>query len=343
MLHTATSFMCKWKESQEEFLMARENVFSRISSSAIPVVLLFYPGVLWLLLETENSPFPPLWWLIKCPYQSLKKSLSDTLSWVLLKSNTEYYKVYARESEGLFGTSLIELFVVTILREGFSIWVLSNSSDVISERGAAIISTQEWELGGSDRVCVGESSWTESAAGWGSEGLLESVGTDTELGCEEEVESDRGGVGGGRSDPASEREGEATVKGTGTETASVSVTEVAGDWSLCVGAKESEGRGGEFNSVCEVINIVVLLAWWLTSTSSGSELSCSNSGQNGSSTCRNTRGIILQTRHSRQQRTLTHTHTNTLKLKEDLLCFLIFSLSFGVFFHSCACKTTIRS
>lgn len=94
-----------------------------------------------------------------------------------------------------------------------------------------------------------ESSLTESVA-CGLEGLLESGGTDTELGCEAEVQSDREG---GRTDSASETEGEATtVRGTGT--ASVSVREAAQDRSLWVGEEESEGRGPEFNSVCEVMH-----------------------------------------------------------------------------------------
>lgn len=109
-------------------------------------------------------------------------------------------------------------------------------------------------MGGSDWVCGGmhESSSTESAPEGGVEGLLESGGTDTEHGCEAEVQSDRGG---GRTDPASEKEGEATtVRGA----ASVSVREAVQGGSLWVGEEEADGRRLEFNSVSEVMNTVVL-------------------------------------------------------------------------------------
>ncbi len=97
-----------------------------------------------------------------------------------------------------------------------------------------------------------ESSLTESVV-CGLERLLESGGTDTELGCEAEVQSDRGGGG---TDSTSERKGEATtVRGTGVASASVSVREAAQDRSLWLGEEESEGRGLEFNSVCEVMHV----------------------------------------------------------------------------------------
>lgn len=136
-----------------------------------------------------------------------------------------------------------------------------------------------------------------------SEGLLKSGETDTEHGCEAEEQFGRRGGGGGSTDSASEKEGEAMAV-RGTETMSVSVRKVLQDRSLCVGDEESEGRGLEFNSVCEAINTVALLVGRLTSSSSGSEFSCSDRGQNGSSTCRNTRVIILQTGHNARTHTL---------------------------------------
>lgn len=66
-----------------------------------------------------------------------------------MKANTESHKVYAREPEGLFDTCKLqtsslceELCDVTILTGGSSIGVRLDSSDRISERGAAIASTQ---------------------------------------------------------------------------------------------------------------------------------------------------------------------------------------------------------
>lgn len=224
--------------------------------------------------------------------QEGKSPRTNTKSWVC-------HKVYPRES-GLF----------CIAMSRFSIWVQWDSSDIISGRGTAITSTQMLELGGPDWVCGGmhESFSTESAPGWGSDWPLESRRADTMHGCERGVQSDRGG-----GDSEAEWEGEATTV-KGTEGASDTVREVVQDRSLCVGGEESEGRGLEFNSVSEIMNTVLLLGGWLTSSSSGSEYSCSDRGQNGSRTCRNTRGIILQTRHSMQR----HTHIQHPSKATDL-------------------------
>lgn len=176
-------------------------------------------------------------------------------------------------------------------------------SDGISKKGAAIRSTRRWESCGSDRVWGGAlaSSATEGVPKRELEGLLVRGGA--EHGSEAEVQSIRGG--GGRADSASEKEGEATAD-RGTDTASLPVWEAARGTSVMARREESEGWGLEFRSVCEVMTIAVLLAGWVASSSSGPEISCSDTRPNGSRTCRDTRGIKLQTRHSRH----THTHRN---------------------------------
>lgn len=112
-------------------------------------------------------------------------------------------------------------------------------------------------MGGSDCVCAGmnESSSGVSSPEGGLERLLGSEGIDTEQGREAEVQSDRGG--GGKPELASGKEGEAMTV-TGTETASVSVREAVEDRSAWVEDEEPEGGGLGFNSVCEVINTLVL-------------------------------------------------------------------------------------
>ena len=99
-------------------------------------------------------------------------------------------------------------------------------------------------------VCGGmhESFSAESAPKWESEGLLESGGADTKHSCGAEVHPDREG-GTTTTDSASKREGEAIA-------VSISVREAVYDRSLWV--EESEGRGLEFNSVCAIMNIVLL-------------------------------------------------------------------------------------
>lgn len=115
-------------------------------------------------------------------------------------------------------------------------------------------------MGVSDSGCgaMHESSSAESTPEGGLEGLLESGGTNTKHGSEAEVQSDKGGGGGGRTtDSASEKEGEATTV-RGTETASVFVREAVQDRSLSGKEEGSDGKRREFNSVCEVVNKVVL-------------------------------------------------------------------------------------
>lgn len=89
----------------------------------------------------------------------------------------------------------------------------------------------------------------------------------------------------------------------GTRLISVSVTTTSQDRSFCVAAEDSEEREEGFNSDWEGKNNVALLAGWMTSTSSGSEFSCSDREQNGSSTCRNTRVITLHTSYGEQTQT----------------------------------------
>lgn len=118
------------------------------------------------------------------------------------------------------------------------------------------------------------------ASGWGSQSG-ETVAAHC---CEAEVEfgkrgGEREGEEGGVAQSASETEG---IRRTDTMSASL---------SLCVGGDESRGREAEFKSVGKGGGTVALTAGRLISSSSGSPNSCSDIGQNGSRTCRNTRAV----------------------------------------------------
>lgn len=165
--------------------------------------------------------------------------------------------------------------------------------------GHVFASTQGWESDGLGLGCGGShDSWrTESGPKWESERLTESGATGTKFGCEAEAQSDRGAEREETSASAFSRE-EWFRAGRETETATVSTSRGEQDSSLRVGEEESEGRWVAFNSVSEVM-LTVALCGSVTSSSSWSEVSCSDRGQNGSSTCRNIRGITLRTEHSR--------------------------------------------
>lgn len=171
-----------------------------------------------------------------------------------------------------------------------------DSSDGTLETGAGFTPINGWVLGESDWVW----GWRRESSSAGrsperaSEGLEESGETDTKHGCKAEAQSGREE---GRTDSASEKEAEAVRVG-GAEATPVSVGEVLWGGTLCAGDEESEERGRQFNSVCEPVNTVALPVGWSAPSSSGSKFSCSDRGQNGSSTCRNTKVITLQTRTS---------------------------------------------
>lgn len=168
-----------------------------------------------------------------------------------------------------------------------------------------IISVKGGGLGGCDSV---ESSSTEWAPEWESERLIKSGEADPECGCGAEVQFGRGG----RPASASEKE-EAAMALKGTEAKLVSVRTVQQDRSFCVAAEDSEEKEQELNSVWDSKSTVGVLAGWMTSTSSGSEYR----GQNGSSTCRNTRVILLHTRYGRQTQTPIQRTRTSRKPREE--------------------------
>lgn len=183
------------------------------------------------------------------------------------------------------------------------------SSAGIWEGWIVIISVKGGGLDGCDSV---ESSSTDWAPDWESERLLKSGEADAECGCGSGEKFGRGGRG--RPAPVSEKEAAAmAVKGTGAIT--VSARTALQDRAFGVAAEEGREQG--FNFVCEGKSSVALLAGWMTSTSSRSELSCSDRGQNGSSTCRNTRVIILRTRYGGQTQSPIQRPWTSRKSREE--------------------------
>lgn len=160
---------------------------------------------------------------------------------------------------------------------------------------------------GTDLVFAGkhESFSSGRAPVWGCEEMLESETTDIKHGWEEEVHPDKGG--GGETDSASGKEREVWSVGR-KGTASFSVWDSVPDRCLWAMEEVSDGRGLGVSSLCGVIIKLVLQDDWLTSSSSSSKSFCSAGGQNGSSTCWNTRNITPKTGNKRQ------IHTSKIKL-----------------------------
>lgn len=159
----------------------------------------------------------------------------------------------------------------------------------VFEGWKVIISVKGEGLGGCDSI---KSSSTEWAPEWEAEELLKSGDADLECGCVSKVQFEWGG----RPGSVSETEEEATAPKQ-TEAKLVSVRTSLQDRAFRVTAEVSEEREIRFNSVWDSKNTVALIDGWMTSMSSGSEFPCSDRGQNGSSTCRNTRVILLHTRY----------------------------------------------
>lgn len=205
--------------------------------------------------------------------------------------NTECEEVYTTESDRLVSTRKVwtswvseEVCVATNFRGKFSTWAELDSTGWTSERGTA--TSLVWQMHGSDWYSCGmhESFSAGSASDWRREEMLEEEGIDTKHGWEAE---DRGAE---ETDSTSGKEGEATPV-SGTETASVSVWEAEQDERFCVSEEESDVEGLGFNSFWEVLNTVAQLVGWLSPNSSVFKISCSNPSR----TCRNIRGVTLQT------------------------------------------------
>lgn len=94
---------------------------------------------------------------------------------------------------------------------------------------------------------------------------------------------------------------EVGVAQSASETEEITRTDtVSASLSFCVGGDTSRGREAEFKSVGKDGGTVALKAGRLISSSSGSQCSCSDWGQNGSRTCRNTKADHTADTQTRQ-------------------------------------------